>query len=104
MSRKFWIWAAALIFVAAGAGAAIWTLRDDFAYAQIASGYAAKQTCSCVHVSGRPLSSCIGEFPPEARGQIEVSQDGEVVRASVLFGVISAEARYEEGFGCSATD
>ncbi len=101
MSRKCWIWVGALVvglmLVAAGA----WASRGQVAYATIATGYAAKQTCSCLHVSGRTLDSCIADFPEDARNNINVTQDGDTVRASVLFGAISSEASYEEAFGCA---
>ncbi len=100
MSRKRWIWAAALTaFVIAVAGG-VWSLRDDLAFARIATGYAAKQTCSCLHVSGRTLEACSADFPDEARGPIALIEEPSGVRASVLFGAVSAEAVFEEGFGC----
>lgn len=98
MLRKYWLWGLAAI--AAGIAALTWLYRNDVAYARIATGYAAKQTCSCLHVSGRPLDSCIAEFPPEAREQISVSVEGNTVRASVLFGAVHAQAVHEDGFGC----
>jgi hypothetical protein len=85
-------------------GASAWASRGQIAYAQIATGYAAKQTCSCLHVSGRALASCLADFPEDARNNISISQDGEIVRASVLFGAISAEAAFEPGFGCRLID
>jgi hypothetical protein len=100
VSRKRWIWigvlAAGILLVGAGA----WASRGQVAYASIATGYAAKQTCSCLHVSGRALDSCVAEFPEEARENITIAQEGDTVRASVLFGAISSEATYEEEFGC----
>ena len=102
MSRKRWF----LIIGVAVAGVAlpglIWSLQDEYQYVRIATGYAAKQTCSCVNVSGRALDSCLADFPSDAQGLISVSQEGQSVRASVLF--ISAEATYEEGFGCAIAD
>ncbi len=100
MSRKRWIWlsVALVIFGALGVGA--WSMRDQFTYASIAAGYAAKQTCSCLHVSGRTLDSCIADFPEDARGMIDVRADGDRVRASILMGAFSSEAAYEEGYGC----
>jgi len=70
------------------------------AYAGIATGYAAKQTCSCMHITGRTLDSCMAEFPEEARNNVTVTEDGNSVRATVLFGAISSEAIYEEEYGC----
>jgi hypothetical protein len=88
----------------AAIGAVAWAWRDEIAYARIATGYAAKQTCSCLYVSGRTLESCMTDFPPDARGNVEVTQNGNGVRASVLFGAIRAEARYEEAYGCALLD
>ena len=77
---------------------------DQVAYANIATGYAAKQMCSCLHVSGRTLESCIADFPADARSNITITEDADTVRASVLFGAISSEAIYEEEFGCRIAD
>ncbi len=101
MSRKRWFWLGGLIFAAIVISSVVWSMRDDVAYAQIATGYAAKTTCSCRHVSGRTLDSCVADFPADARNNIAIVEDGGRVRASVLFGVIHAEARYEEEFGCA---
>jgi hypothetical protein len=100
VSRKRWIWLAVLLTILGAIIVGGWTMRDEIAYAHIATGYAAKQTCSCRHVSGRPLDSCLAEFPEDARGRISVVESGDQVRASVLFGAISAEAEFEDGFGC----
>lgn len=103
MSRKHWIWTGAAVAVALLAFGA-WSMRGDLAYAHLATGFAAKQTCSCLHVSGRSLESCINDFPADARNQISVVPDGERVRASVLFGAIRADAVYEGEFGCRILD
>ncbi len=100
MSRKRWIWAGVVIVVLAVIAGGYFGLRGQVAYAQIATGYAAKQTCSCLHVSGRSMESCIADFPEDARDSITVTQEGDVVRASVLFGAISAEAVVDGEYGC----
>ena len=104
MSRKRWIWIGVLAIAAMAIGAGAWASRGQVEYASIATGYAAKQTCSCLHVSGRTLDSCIADFPEEARKNITVAQEGDTVRASVLFGAISSNAIYEEEFGCRIVD
>lgn len=104
MSRKLWIGAGVLALGVLAAGGGAWATRDQAAYARIATGFAAKQTCSCLHVSGRQLSSCLAEFPEDARRQVNVTAEGREVRATVLFGAISAEAIYEDGFGCRLTN
>jgi hypothetical protein len=101
--RKHWLWfvlgAVALII----AGAA-WLLRDQFVFANIATGYAAKQTCSCMYVTGRTLESCLADLPDGAGDRISVAADGENVRASVLFGAFSARAGYDPEYGCQLLD
>lgn len=104
MSRKRWIWVGVLAGALVVIGAGAWASQGQVAYANIATGYAAKQTCSCVHVSGRTLDSCIADFPADARNNLTIAEDGDAVRASVLFGAISAEAIYEEEYGCRIVD
>lgn len=98
--RKRWIGLAVLLVLLAALAVGAWAGRGQIAYAQIATTYAAKQTCSCLHVSGRSMESCIADFPEDAREAITVTQDGDAVRASVLFGVFSAEAVADEEYGC----
>jgi hypothetical protein len=100
--RKYWLW----IMLAAtvlGLGVGAWLLRDQFTFAAIATGFAAKQTCSCIHVSGRSLESCLADLP-EGADQLIVAADGEEVRATVLFGAFSARAAYEPEYGCQLLD
>jgi hypothetical protein len=100
VSRKRWIWVAGISLAAVVLASVAWSLRGQVAYAQIATGYAAKQTCSCLHVSGRSLESCVADFPEDARSAISLRQDGDRVRASVLFGAISSDAVFEDQYGC----
>lgn len=100
MSRKRWIWIGVIVAAIVLVGGGAWASRGQVAYAGIATGYAAKMTCSCMHVSGRSLQSCLADFPEEARNNITITENGDTVRASVLFGAISSEATYEEEFGC----
>lgn len=105
MSRKRLIWAAALAAVLVVAGAIAWAVRGPLAYAEIAAGYAAKQTCSCLYVSGRELQSCMNDLPEDARRAITVTpSDDRTVRASVAFGAISSQAQFDEGYGCRFVD
>lgn len=100
MSRKRWMWMGVLVAALVLIGAGAWASQGQIAYANIATGYAAKQTCSCLHVSGRTLDSCLADLPADARSTITITQDGETVRASVLFGAISSESIYENEYGC----
>lgn len=104
MSRKRWIWGGALAAAVLAIGAGAWASRGQIAYGKLATGFAAKQTCSCLHISGRTLESCLADFPADARNAVTVTPNGNTVRASVLFGAISAEAVYEDEFGCRIVD
>lgn len=100
MSRKRWMWVGGIALAAVVLASAGWAISGQLAYANIATGYTAKQTCSCLHVSGRTMESCMSDLPEDARSSLSVTQDGDVVRASVLFGLISAEAVADGEFGC----
>ncbi len=104
MSRKRWFVIGGLALAAVVLSSVAWSLRDDLAYARLATGFAAKQTCSCLHITGRTLDSCMADFPEDARSMIAIEQDGDTVRASVLFGAMSAEATYSEEYGCAFAD
>lgn len=104
MLRKRWLWIGLLALAVILVGGGAWASRDQVTYAHIATGYAAKQLCSCMYVSGRTLDACVADYPEDARRNVTVAAEGEMVRASVLFGAISAEAVYEEGYGCRIVD
>ncbi len=104
MSRKRWMLIIAVALAGVVLPGLIWSLQGQYQYARIATTYAAKQTCSCLNVSGRALESCLADFPSEGRGLIDVKPEGQSVRASVLFGAISANASYEENYGCAISD
>jgi hypothetical protein len=100
VSRKSLWWIGALIVAALAIGAAAWGLQGPLAYARIATGYTAKQTCSCLHVSGRPMESCVTDYPADAIRNVSIAAEGDRVRVAALFGAFKAEAVYEDGFGC----
>lgn len=100
MSRKRWIWVGALFVVMVVVVGGAWASRDQVTYAHIATGYAAKQMCSCLHVSGRTMDSCLADYPDDARRNINVTSEGNDVRASVLFGAIRSEATFDGDYGC----
>jgi hypothetical protein len=104
VSRKRWFVIGGLVLAAIVLSSVAWSMQDDLAYANTASGYVAKTTCSCRHVSGRDWDSCIGDLPEDARNALTVTEDGNTVRASVLFGIISSASTYDERFGCSVVD
>ena len=61
-------------------------------YAQIATAYGAKMACSCRHVAERPMESCLTDFTVDI-SQITFDETADTVRASVLGGLVSSEAR-----------
>lgn len=104
MSRKRWIWIGAPVAIVLILASVAFALRGEIAYARTATAFVAKQTCSCLNVSGRALDSCLSDFPAEARNNISVAVEANTVRASVLFGAIGAEASYDEAYGCTYSD
>ena len=104
MSRKRWIWVIVPIVLLAAVGGAAWASRDQVTYAHIATGYAAKQMCSCLHVSGRSMEACLADYPEEARRNISVAAEGNDVTASVLWGAIRSEATFDGEYGCRVVD
>lgn len=77
-----------------------WFGMKQAAFAHIAVGFAAKQTCSCLFVSGRTMQSCLGDFPEDSRSLLTIDPAGDRVRSSAALGLFSAEAAYEDGLGC----
>ena len=88
-----------LLIAAAAAGAVVWGPRG-LSLMRIGAGYGAKQVCSCVFVSGRPLEACRQDLLPLARRIVFTDAADGQVTASAL-GVVRATARFEEGFGCA---
>jgi hypothetical protein len=70
---------------------------------RIGVGYTAQQTCACLFVGRRPLESCTTDLDPLARRLMSVRVEPDGVTASA-FGLASATARFEKGYGCSLRD
>ena len=117
-ARKPWLWIIlAVVALAVASGA--FALRKLPAYADIATGYVAQQTCTCRFVSGRSEASCMADYPRDALKRIRITEmngtissssgpspgprSGEVT-ASTLFGLFHATAVYDERFGCRLKD
>jgi len=96
--RKHWlvIALAALIVVAVGG---YFGLQGPLLYGRIGTTYAAKQTCSCVFVSGRSLEACEADLPAPGAAIIKLSLVGHHVEANA-YGLIHASATFEDGYGC----
>jgi hypothetical protein len=66
---------------------------------RIATAYAAKQTCSCLFVSGRSLDSCLLDFDPGLSRWFSWDSTEPAVVVSFA-GTISSEAAITDGAGC----
>ncbi|MES1197287.1 MAG: hypothetical protein ABUL55_01565 [Pseudomonadota bacterium] len=100
-ARKPWLWIVlAVVALALATGA--FALRGLPAYADIAAGYVAQQTCTCRFVSSRSETSCLADFPEDAMKHIHLTVDATAkrVRAATLFGLFHASAVYDDRFGC----
>ena len=95
-------------------GIALWHffLKEQVAFAKVATAYGAKQVCSCRFVAERAFESCLGDFTADvsqirfAVSSSHVMDSGQestddTVTASVLGGLIKNQARYEPGLGCT---
>lgn len=86
-------------------GALVWHfwLRDQVAYAQTATAYGAKMVCSCRFVAEREMDSCLKDFTVDISMVHFNESDGEV-KASVLGGLASSTAQFENGLGCTLVE
>lgn len=81
-------------------------LKEQVAFGNVATAYAAKQICSCRFVSGREMESCMTDFTQDI-SQLKITESyidatgrtDQSVTASAL-GLISAKARYQPDLGC----
>lgn len=90
-----------LLFIAILCGILLYYLRE---YGIIASGYAARQMCSCIYVQSRSESSCLKEMEVSGGSSIKYVKFvyfREKVVANFL-GVAAAQAELSPGKGCSA--
>jgi hypothetical protein len=91
-----------LVFTAlAVVGVGLWASGPALKDSQIIVGYAARTTCSCLHVAQRSFESCMRDLPPAAGTQIKWTTTDDSVTAALLGGLVSARADFEEGYGCT---
>jgi hypothetical protein len=86
--------------------AAFWQvwLKDQVAYARIATAYGAKMACSCRFVAGREMASCRRDFTQDlSMFTFEETQTdaGRGLRVSVFSGLVSGHATHTPGRGCT---
>jgi hypothetical protein len=98
MRRKGLLIAVAALCVVLGAAA--WAGRNTYQAARIGTAYAAKQTCSCLFVSKRSPASCRTDYDPAAVEPLKWQIGADEVTVSALGGLVSAQAHFEQGFGC----
>lgn len=91
-----------VVVVLAAIGGLVWQvwLKGQVAYARVATAYGAKMVCSCLHVAERPMESCRHDFTADVSA-VSFSDSNNTTRAQVLGGLVSAEAKYEPGLGCT---
>jgi hypothetical protein len=90
----------ALVVLVAIVGAAMYFGRDTWTTAKLGTVYVAKQTCSCLFVAGRPMDSCRTDYDPAAIKPLTVEKLENGVKVTALGGIVSAQAQFEQGFGC----
>lgn len=94
------ILAVVVVFGLAGALAWQFWLKDQMAFAKIASAYGAKMVCSCRFVAGRDMDSCQGDFTVDT-SQFTFEEAENMVRVSLVGGLVSSQAVHEPGLGCA---
>ena len=96
---------AVLVIVLGVAGALAWHfwLKDQVAYAQTATAYGAKMVCSCRFVAEREMDSCLQDFTVDI-SMVNFDESDNKVRASVLGGLASSTAQFENGLGCTLVE
>lgn len=79
-------------------------LKDSVAQARLAAAYTAKDYCSCRFVGERSPALCRASFTDDISA-VSFHEGGtpgaERIEASLLWGMVSAEALHRPGFGCA---
>lgn len=103
--RRRWLLIVALLFVGFACGLGVrWLLTA----AQVGAGFAAKVTCSLVHVAGFDARHVVDDYvvhevaPLGPALAVEVTPDG--ARARVAGGLLSARAVRRPGLGCTLVE
>ena len=103
---------AALVLIVIGGAVWQFWLKQQVAFAQVATAYGAKLVCSCRFVAEREFDSCLGDFTTDVSAvsfkvtSSRVTEDGtktanDSVTASVMGGLIKNHARFAPGLGCT---
>jgi hypothetical protein len=97
--RAKWVLAGVALIVIVAAAIA-WGGRGTYQTARLGTVYVAKQTCSCLFVARRTLESCRTDYEADAIAPLKLEVGASDVKVSALGGLLSAQAQFEEGFGC----
>ncbi|MEM7017342.1 MAG: hypothetical protein AAF512_08390 [Pseudomonadota bacterium] len=99
---KKWLKITGVLLLVLLVAAAIYAYLTIWPTIKVGTGYVAHQACSCVHIGGRTLESCLADIP-ESMSSISaevVTEGGQKgVRASALFN--ENTAIHEAGYGCA---
>lgn len=82
----------------AGAAYTFW-LKPQLDFARVATAFAAKKVCSCLHVAEMTLDQCRVDFTDDV-SMATISVEGEIVTVSVLEGRVSSQAIHTPDLGC----
>ncbi|MEL7128006.1 MAG: hypothetical protein AAGK23_00525 [Pseudomonadota bacterium] len=85
-------------------GGGLWQffLKDQVAFADVATAYVAKQACSCRYIGERSLDSCLTDFTQDV-SQLDVTETQTDTRRTITasaLGLVTASASYHDGLGC----
>jgi hypothetical protein len=99
--RRVLLWIAAGLIVLIALAGLLWGPRA-LGMAQVGVGYVAKQICSCVYVAGREVDACRADLMPSTDPiEVQMLEDREGVRASLLMGAVERTALHHAGSGCT---
>jgi hypothetical protein len=87
-----------LLAGAAGLTYSVW-LKPQLEFAAVATAFAAKKACSCVHVAKLSFEQCQSDFTDDVSMATFTQGDNSMI-VSVLGGRVSSEAVYTPGLGC----
>ena len=99
--RRLLLWIAAGLIALIALAGLLWGPRT-VGRAQVGVGYVAKQICSCLYVAGREVDACRVDLLPSMDPiDVQVLEDREGVRASLLMGAVERTALHHAGSGCT---
>lgn len=88
-----------LIAFLAGVAYVVW-IKPQLEFARVATAFAAKKVCSCLHVAEMSLDQCRADFTDDV-SMATIEADGQTVTVEVLDGRISSRAVHTPGLGCT---